>query len=101
MAREYPLVTHWPTEVVTPKYAARLGSAVVMAVDRVEEAMPETTRLIKMSVRCLSVRESCLLCSMGVHHPMPDFLVEIFHHLLQDPLGLPHLLRRDAVGQNV
>ena len=59
MAREYPLVTHWPTDVLIPKYSTTFGSAVVIAVDRVEEAMPETTRQIKIRLLFLSV--SCML----------------------------------------
>ena len=55
IAREYPLVTHCPTEVLIPKYAVTLGSAVVMAVERIEEAIPDTTRHKKISVRCLPV----------------------------------------------
>lgn len=55
IAREYPLVTHCPIEVSIPKYSTRLGSAVVIAVARVDDAIPETTRLIKIKVRLLAV----------------------------------------------
>ncbi len=55
IAREYPLVTHCPIDVVTPKYSTKSGSAVVIAVASEDDATPDTTRLIKINARFLSV----------------------------------------------
>jgi hypothetical protein len=53
MAREYPLVIHCPVAVLIPKYAMTFGSAVVNAVARIEDAIPEITRFIKIKFLCL------------------------------------------------
>ena len=82
IAREYPLVAHCPIEVLTQKYSTRLGSAVVIAVDRVDEAIPETTIQRKINVRFCGVIVA-LLFSMIFLHSVPYFSIDVLHHLFQ------------------
>jgi hypothetical protein len=55
IAREYPLVIHCPLVVLMPKYSITLGSAVAIAVESVDEAIPEIIRFININVLFLSV----------------------------------------------
>jgi hypothetical protein len=55
IANEYPLVTHCPLAVLTPKYSTKLGRAVVIAVESIDEAIPDTIRFMNIRVLFLSV----------------------------------------------
>ena len=50
IAREYPLVTHCPVDVLTLKYSTTFGNAVVIAVESIDVAIPEIIKLKKIKV---------------------------------------------------
>ena len=59
MASEYPLVSHWPVCMVTPRSLAMGGSAVVSAVAMMVVAMHESMMLMKISVRRRLLSGAC------------------------------------------
>lgn len=101
IAREYPLVIHCPIDVLIPKYSTTLGRAVVIAVDKIDDAIPDTTRQRKIIVLLPLLNCISFLFSMMFLHSVPYFLIDIVCHPLQGMFCQRQFLPGDIPAQRL
>src|SRR5699024_2628855 len=101
IAREYPLVIHCPIDVLIPKYSTTLGRAVVIAVDKIDDAIPDTTRQRKIIVLLPLLNCISFLFSMMFLHSVPYFLIDIVCHPLQGTFCQRQFLPGDIPAQRL
>ena len=86
IAREYPLVIHWPVETLIPKYSTTGGKAVVIAVESMEITTPEIITLINICIRFLS------LTSITTVFPNPSYFLFIIRSAGDCPFRRSHTI---------